>query len=163
MGPMDEAPGQTASWSLAMTLAAVGAFLALMGVFLGWFGVMAVRQTAIFGREIVRSETRAGTQDITGIVAAVLGGVIGVLAIAALTAGSPGFRRFAASFAGFGGVAVVATSGLGAARAATVAQGTGVALGRITLEGTTSLGLFVSAAGGAVAAVTGVIALRTRT
>lgn len=160
---MDEAPGQTASWSLAMTLAAIGAFLALIGVFLGWFGVTAVRQTAIFGREIVRSETRAGTQDITGIVAAVLGWFIGVLAIAALVAGTPVYRRFAASFAAFGGLALVATSGLGAARAATVAQGTGVVLGRMTLEGTTSLGLSVSAAGGAVAALAGMIALRTRT
>lgn len=54
---MDEAPSQTASWSLAI-------------------------------REIVRSETHAGTEDITGIVVR-----------------SRGFRRFAASFATFGGVA----------------------------------------------------------
>jgi len=112
---MDEAPSQTASWSLAI-------------------------------REIVRSETHAGTEDITGIVV-----------------GSRGFRRFAASFATFGGVALVAASGLGYARAATVAQGTGVAVGRMTFDGTASLGLYVSAAAGAVAAVAGLLALRTRT
>lgn len=159
---MDEAPSQTASWSLAMTLAAIGGFLAVVGVFLGWFGVTAVRQTVIFGREVARSETRAGTEDITGIVVAVVGGLSGVLALAALAVGSGGFRRFAASFATFGGVAVLAASGLGYARAATVARGTGVAVGRMTLDGTASLGLYVSAAAGAVAAVAGLLALRTR-
>ena len=96
---MDEAPSRTVSWSLAMTIAAIGAFLAVIGVFLGWFGVTVVRETSIFGREIVRSETRAGIDDITGIVVTVVGLLIGVLALAALVGGSEGFRRFAASFA----------------------------------------------------------------
>jgi hypothetical protein len=158
---MDQAPNQTASLSPAMTLAAVGAFLAVVGVFVGWFGVTAVRQTAIFGREIVRSETRAGTEDVTGIVVAVLGGLGGVIAVAGLAGGSRWFRRFAASFASFGGVAIVAAAGLGAIRAGTVAQGTAVAIGRITLEGTASLGLYVSAVAGVVAAVAGLFALRS--
>jgi hypothetical protein len=160
---MDEVPNQTVSWSLAMTLAAIGAFLAVVGVFLGWFAVTAVRQTEIFGREIVRSETHTGTGDITGIVVAVIGGLIGVLALAALVVGSEEFRRFVASFATFGGVALVAASGLGYARVAMVAQGTGVAVGRMTFEGTASFGLYVSAVAGAVTAVAGLLALRTRT
>ncbi len=158
---MDEAPNQTTALSPAMTVAAVGAFLAVIGVFVGWFGVTAVRQTAIFGREIVRSETRAGTEDVTGILVAVLGGLCGVLAVAGLAGGSRWFRRFAASFAAFGGVAMVASSALGAIRAGTVAQGTEVAIGRITLEGTASLGLYVSAVAGAVVAVAGLLALRS--
>jgi hypothetical protein len=158
---MDEAPNTKVSLSPAMTFAAVGAFLAVIGVFVGWFGVTAVRQTAIFGREIVRSDTRGGTEDVTGILVAVLGGLSGVLAVVALAGGSRWFRRFAASFAGFGGVAMVASSALGAVRAGTVAQGTEVAIGRITLEGTASLGLYVSALAGAVAAVAGLLALRS--
>jgi hypothetical protein len=158
---MDQAPSRTVSWPLAMTLAAIGAFVAVIGVFLGWFGVTVVRETAIFGREIVRSETRAGIDDITGIVVAVIGLLIGALALAALAGGSAGFRRFAASFATFGGVAALAASGLGAARAAAVARGTGIAVGRITFDGTPSLGLFVSALAAALAAVGGLLALRT--
>jgi hypothetical protein len=159
---MDQAPSRTVSWSLAMTIAAICAFLAVIGVFLGWFGVTVVRETSIFGREIIRSETRPGIDDITGIVVTVVGLLIAALsALAALGGGSPGFRRFAASFATFGGLAVLAASGLGLTRAAAVARGTGVAVGRITFDGTPSLGLFVSTVAAAVAAVGGLLALRT--
>jgi hypothetical protein len=158
---MEQAPSRTISWSLAMTIAAIGAFLAVIGVFLGWFGVTVVRQTTIFGREIVRSETHPGIDDLTGIVVTVVGLLIGALALAALVGGSPGFRRFAASFATFGGVAMLAASGLGVARVAAVARGTGVAVGRITFDGTPSLGLFVSVVAAAVAVMGGLLALRT--
>jgi hypothetical protein len=158
---MEQAPSRTVSWSLAMTIAAIGGFLAVIGVFLGWFGVTVVRETSIFGREIVRSETRPGIDDITGIVVTVVGLLIGALALAALAGGSLGFRRFAASFATFGGAAVLVASGLGVSRAAAVARGTGVAVGRITFEGTPSLGLFVSAVAAAVAVMGGLLALRT--
>ncbi len=160
---MEESPSQTATWSFAVILAAVGGFLGAVGVFLSWFQVNGFQRSVIFGNELVESKAFAGTKDWTGLIALMAGLAVGLVALGALLF-TGGMRRSVGSVAVVGGLVVLITAALGLARAGAVAGGveltSPLAADRLMNEGSPALGLYVSALGGALAALAGLIARR---
>jgi hypothetical protein len=156
---MHVADSRSATWSLSMTLVAIGGFLAVVGVFLGWWDVGGYRESEIFGRELVQQDTLAGTANWTGLLALAAGVVAGVVAIGALLTGDAGVRGASVPIALAGGMLILASAGLGLVQATEVAQGH-VGDPQLIAEGSAAVGLFLSAAGGALAAVGGLVARR---
>lgn len=157
---MDPPPARTdASWSLASTLAAVGAFLGPAGVLLGWFHVDVYSKSDIFGTELVQSRTLSGMKDFTGLVVLAAGLVVGLVAMWALLSSSDGARRASAIVAVVGGLVLLAVAVLGLTRVGSVADA--ASLGATgDRAGTAAMGLWVSAAGGLLATVGGLLARR---
>jgi hypothetical protein len=156
---MHEAESRSATGSLAVTLVALGGFLAAVGVFLGWWDVAGYRESEIFGRELVLEDTLAGTANWTGVLALVLGLVVGVLAIVSLLVGSHDLQRILPVAAMAGGLVILASAALGLLQATEVARAS-VETAELSVEGSAAVGLFLSAAGGALAALAGLVARR---
>jgi hypothetical protein len=157
---MHEEDSRSATWSLAVTLVALGGFLATVGVFLGWWDVTGYRESEIFGRELVSQDTLAGTTNWTGLLALAAGVVVGVVAIAALLTGDAGVRRASIPTALAGGLLVVASAALGLVQATEVAQAN-LADPQLTAEGSAAMGLFLSVLGGLLAVIGGMLARRS--
>jgi hypothetical protein len=157
---MEETPSAPFTWPLAVTLAALGGFVAAAGVFLGWWNAEAYRQSEIFGRQLVAQETLLGTASWTGMVALFTGIAVGLLGVAALLFTSDGVRRAAAILAMVGGLAILIVAGIGIAQASSVAEAE-IGGTIVTVEGSAGFGLFLSAVGGLVALVAGIFARRT--
>lgn len=161
---MQESPAKTASWPLAMLLAALGALLALVGAFTSWFTTSVFHETEIFGSERVASVSAPGTHDWTGVVAMAVGLIVGLLAIVGLLFTDPGVRRIAATFAFVGGLLLVALALVAFVRAGSVAGGLDV--GRVNgpdqlrRESGASFGIILAGLGGALAALGGLAARR---
>ncbi len=153
---------QSASWSLAVVLAGLGGLLGAVGAFTTWFSATAVRRTEIFGSEVVATSDVNGTGDWTGLLAVMAGVLVGVVAVAALLITVRGLRRAVGVVAVVGGLAI-----LGAAVAAYL-RVDDVAKIRLALEGGAGVdvrvaagaGLYLSAGGGAIALVAGIVARR---
>ena len=157
---MQEPPSRTFTWSFAVTLAAIGGFAAAVGVLFGWWQAESYRASEIFGREVVEERTLLGTVHWSGMVALLVGLVVTLAALGGLVLAARGVRRVAVIAALAGGCFAMAAAAFGFAQATTVAEAQVGGLG-LGVDGTISGGLFVSAAGGAVAAVAGLLALRT--
>ena len=157
---MQQTDSRSATWTTAVTLATVGGFLAAAGVFLGWWHVDAFRQSEIFGRELVHEETLAGTANWTGIVGLVAGLGAGALGVVALVSSSAGLHRWAGVACMALGALVVLATVTGALLADTVAEESWLADPALTMEGAVALGLLVSALGGALTALGGLVAHR---
>ena len=155
---------QRASWSLAVVLAGLGGLLGAVGAFTTWFSATAVRQTEIFGTEVVGTADVNGTGDWTGLVAVIGGAVVGAVAVAALLLTVRALRRGAGPLAVAGGLVILAVTVAAYLRLDDVAaeilaadlDGPGV-----DARSSTGVGLLLSAGGGAIAAVAGVVARRT--
>ena len=145
---MDVAESRSATWSLTVTLVALGGSLAVVGIFLGWWQVAGYRESEIFGRELVLEDTLAGTANWTGI-----------LAIISLLVESDDLRRILPVVAAAGGLVILACAALGMLQSAEVARAN-VDAADLSVEGSAGIGLFLSAAGGALAAVGGLVARR---
>ena len=158
---MHVAESRSATWSLSVTLVAVGGFLAAMGVLLGWWDVEGYRESEIFGRELVLEDTLAGTASWTGVLALVAGLVVGVLAIVSLLVGSDGLQRVLPVAATAGGLVILASAALGMVQTNEVARAS-VDAGELSVEGSAAIGLLLSAAGGALVALGGLVARRQR-
>lgn len=156
---MQEAPSRTFTWPFVATLAAIGGAAAAAGVFLGWWQATSYRESEIFGRELVEEQTIAGTAHWSGTVALVAGVVVIGAAVAGLFLAAGG-RRSAAIAVMVAGVLIAATALFGATQAASVAEAELAASG-LVVEGSISGGLFLSAAGGAVAVIAGFLDLRS--
>jgi len=156
---MDVAESRSATWSLTVTLVALGGSLAVVGIFLGWWQVAGYRESEIFGRELVLEDTLAGTANWTGILALAVGLVVGVLAIISLLVESDDLRRILPVVAAAGGLVILACAALGMLQSAEVARAN-VDAADLSVEGSAGIGLFLSAAGGALAAVGGLVARR---
>jgi hypothetical protein len=102
---MHEAESRSATWSLTVTLVALGGFLAAVGVFLGWWDVAGYRESEIFGRELVVEDTLAGTANWTGVLA-----LVALLASSVSCRASHDLQR---SFAMAGGMLILASAALG--------------------------------------------------
>jgi hypothetical protein len=99
---------------------------------------------------------------VTGWVALLAGLAIGILGVVALLWPAEEMRRVAGLAAIVGGIAILAACALGAVRVDEVLGQLPPELAdpRVSLETSPAAGLFVSAAGGAIAAVGGLIAGR---
>ena len=157
---MQEAPSRMFTWSFAVALAAIGGFAAAVGVLLGWWRAEAFRASEIFGREIVEERTLLGTAHWSGTVALLVGLMVTLAALGGLVLSARGVRRAAAIAALSGGFFVMAAAAFGFSQATTVAEAQvgGPGLG---VDATVAGGLFLSAVGGAVAVVAGLLAQRT--
>ena len=158
---MHVAESRSATWSLSVTLVAVGGFLAAMGVLLGWWDVKGYRESEIFGRELVLEDTLAGTASWTGVLALVAGLVVGVLAIVSLLVGSDGLQRVLPVAATAGGLVILASAALGMVQTNEVARAS-VDAAELSVEWSAAIGLLLSAAGGALVALGGLVARRQR-
>lgn len=156
---MHVAESRSATWSLTVTLVALGGFLAAAGVFLGWWEVDGYRESEIFGRELVLEDTLAGRASWTGVLALLAGLVVGVLAIVSLLVGSHDLQRILPVVAMAGGLVILASAALGMLQSDEVARAS-VDAADLSVEGSAGIGLFLSAAGGALAAIGGLVARR---
>ena len=156
---MQQAPRRTVTWSFVTTLAAIGGAAAIVGVLFGWWQVAGYRESEIFGRELVEDQIAAGTVHWTGIASLVAGLVIVGLALASLVVNSDGIRRNAGVAAVVGGFLLLGFALLGLVQADAVAASQ--VGGSLTAEGSAAGGLFMSAAGGAVALASGLLWRRT--
>ena len=159
---MSEQGTQSATWSLATALTAVGGFLAAAGVILPWASTTGFRTTEIFGEEVVGTTSSNGLGDVIGLVTLLTGLAIGVLGVVALLRTGEAVRRAAGIAAIVGGIAILAACVLGAVRVDAVLGELPLALAdpQVAVETSVAAGLFVSAAGGAIAAAGGFIARR---
>ena len=157
---MQEPPSRTFTWSFAVTLAAIGGFAAAIGVLFGWWQAESYRASEIFGREVVEERTLLGTVHWSGMVALLVGLVVTLAALGGLVLTARGVRRVAVIAALSGGFFAMAAAAFGFAQATAVAEAQvgGPGLG---VDATVAGGLFLSAAGGAVAAIAGLLAQRT--
>jgi hypothetical protein len=157
---MQEAPSRTFTWPFAAAVAAIGGIAAVLGVVLGWWQVTSYRLSEIFGRELVEERTVAGTAHWTGLVALVVGLVIVGTAVASLLPRGGGARLVAGVSALAGGFFIMGAAALGLGQADAVARAQVGAAGLVA-EGTAAAGLVLSALGGVVAVVAGVLARLT--
>ena len=157
---MQRAPSRIFTWSLAVTLAAIGGFAAAVGVLLGWWDAEAYRASEIFGNEQVESRVLLGTAHWSGTVALVLGFLVTLAALAGLVLARADVRRVAALASLVGGVLVMGAAAVGFAQTAGVAEAQvgGAGLG---VDAGVGGGLYLSALGGLIAALGGFLALRT--
>lgn len=156
---MQEAQGRTFTWSLAMTLAAIGGAGVSGGVLLGWWTVAAYRESEIFGRELVEERLALGTAHWSGTATLVIGSVVVALSVVAVFVHGGAVRRVASIAALSGGFFLMAAAASGFGRSTVVAE---VEVGGpgLTLEGSVAGGLVLSAVGGLVIAVAGFLARR---
>ena len=160
---MSEQPMQSTSWFLATALAALGGFLAAVGVFLPWASATGVRTSEIFGSESVGTATSSGSGDLTGVVVVGAGLVVGVLAVVALLVKADGLRKLIGTVAIAGGLVILVACAVAAFRPEAVMGDLPPELAdpAVTVQTTVAAGLFVSAAGGALAGAGGLIARRS--
>jgi hypothetical protein len=158
---MDKRPARTdASWILASMLAAAGAAFGLAGVLAGWFRVDVYAKSDIFGTQLLASKTFSGLEDVTGLAALAAGFIVVLVVFWQLLLRKPGPHRSAAILAIVGGLAMFAAAILGFTRTGSVADA--ATLGAVgDRTGTVALGLWISAAGGLLAATGGVLAWRS--
>lgn len=159
---MSEQPTQSATWTLATALAAIGGFLAAVGVFLPWASATGVRTTEIFGEEVIGTTTSGGNGDVPGLIVFGVGAAVGVLGIVALLVPSEGLRRSVGPVAIVGGAVILVACAFGALRAEEVLGDLPPELAdpSVAVETTVAAGVFVSAAGGLIAAAGGLVARR---
>jgi hypothetical protein len=144
-----------------MLLVAVGGGVALVGAFLGWFGLSVWSSGGFFGRELLRSETYPGTRDWTGAVAMSLGIMVALLAVISMIFEEPRVRRLAGSAAVIGGVLVVVAVLAAFLRVGEVTASLGVGSEVVgTREGSAALGMPISGLGGILAVLGGLVARR---
>jgi hypothetical protein len=154
---MQGVPSRTFTWPFVATVAAIGGVAAVVGVVLGWWQVTSYRESEIFGRELVEERTVAGTVHWTGLVALVVGLVVVGTAVASLVARGEGVRLVAGVSALAGGFFIMGAAALGLGQAAAVAEAQVGGAG-LDAEGSAAAGLVLSALGGLVAVVAGVLA-----
>jgi hypothetical protein len=159
--------------------AAVGGFLAVVGVFLKWFTARVAFSGASVGGvnipAINRSQSFNGTEDWTGVVCLIVGVLILLVGIAGILAQEPGQRKAMNTAAAVGGIIVIAMcvvaliridSAVGDAKSAIEdslnASGGGLQglLDKFTVEAAAAFGLYVSFLGGIVAVVGGFLGAR---
>ena len=159
---MSEQPTQSSTWSFAIALAAVGGFLAAVGVFMSWASATGVRTTEIFGDERVGTSSSNGTGDLAGLVVLLAGLVVGILEVLALLSSGEGLQRAAGMVAIAGGLVILAACALGALRPEAVLGDLPAELSvpEVAVQTTVAAGVFVSAAGGVIAAAGGLVARR---
>lgn len=160
---VSEEPTQSTTWFLSVALAALGGFLAAVGVFLPWASATGVRTSEIFGTETVGTYTSSGSGDLTGMIVVGAGLVVGVLAVGALLFKGSGLRRLIGTVALAGGLVILVACAVAVFRPEAVLGDLPPELAEpsVTVQTSVAAGLFVSVAGAVLAGAGGLVARRS--